>query len=174
MIGNNPFRVHAIKIKWSNPICWENVRQFNKDWEGGFYYITRIIHKKNKDYETPIYIGKTKGKISKRILQHHSQESNKPFLNEYGDFRVRFGSIIFPVNYQKVYHYNRLLLTIESALITEVKPKCNCSQVESYTRWYLLKIISEGKRGSIPAEIDNRTHKNIIKTPSWWQGDIEE
>ena len=55
MKGNDPNRLHTVTIKWSNPILWENINQYNKDWNGGFYYITRIIHKANADYETPIY-----------------------------------------------------------------------------------------------------------------------
>lgn len=174
MKGNNPSRLHTVTIKWSMPIVWENINQFNKDWDGGFYYITRIIHRGNNDYETPIYIGKAKGKISKRIYQHHFQDSTTPFLNERGDFRVRFGVIVSPIKYKTVYHYNRLLLTIESALITEVNPKCNCSQKKSYTRWYILKIKNIGKHDRIPSQIDNRKHKNIIPSPKWWTGDIEE
>jgi hypothetical protein len=174
MKGNDPIRLHTVTIKWSNPILWENINQYNKDWNGGFYYITRIIHKANADYETPIYIGKAKGKISKRICQHHIQDSNTPFLQERGEFKVRFGRIISPKDYQKVYHNNRLLLTVESALITEVNPKCNCSQKKAYTRWYILLIKSIGKHDRIPSLIDNREHQNIIPSPTWWTGDLEE
>ena len=173
MKRNDPYRLHTVVINWSNPILWDNIHLYNKDWNGGFYYITRIIHRANADSETPIYIGKTKGKISKRICQHHMTDSNTPFLHEYGEFRVRFGRIISPINYKKTYHHNRLLLTIESALITEVKPKCNCSQKKSYTRWYILRINNTGKHERIPAMIDNREHQNIIQSPSWWNGDIE-
>lgn len=101
MKGNDPIRLHTITIKWSNPILWENISLYNKDWEGGFYYITRTIHRANADYETPIYIGKAKGKISKRICQHHIQDSNTPFLQERGEFKVRFGSIIRQKNIKK-------------------------------------------------------------------------
>lgn len=174
MRGNDPYRLHTVVIDWSNPISWKNINLYNKDWEGGFYYITRIIHRENADYETPIYIGKTKRKISKRICQHNLKDSNSPFSREIGEFKVRFGRIIFPKEYRKVYHYNRLLLTIESALITEVKPKCNCSQSKAYTRWYVLQIKNRGKHDRIPALIDNREHQNIIQSPSWWFGDIEE
>ena len=130
-----------------------------------------IMH--NSKHEI-IYIGKAKGKISKRICQHHIQDSNTPFLQERGEFKVRFGRIISPKQYQKAYHYNRLLLTIESALITEVNPKCNCSQKKAYTRWYILLIKSIGKHDRIPSLIDNRTHQNIIPSPTWWTGDLEE
>lgn len=174
MKGNDPYRLHTVVINWSNPISWDNINLYNKDWEGGFYYITSIIHRANGDNETPIYIGKTKRRISQRICQHHINDSNTPFLNEYGEFRVRFGRIVSPINYQKAYHYNRLLLTIESALITEVGPKCNCSQRKAYTRWYVLQIKNTGKHDRIPALIDNREHQNIIESPSWWIGDIEE
>ena len=174
MKGHNPYRLHTVIINWSRPISWDRISLYNKDWEGGFYYITRIIHRENADYETPIYIGKTKGKISKRICWHNVDDSNTPFLCEYGELRVRFGKIFSPKNYQKVYHYNRLLLTIESALITEVKPKCNYSQKKAYTRWYALRIKNIGKHDRIPALIDNREHQNVIQSPSWWIGDIEE
>lgn len=173
MKGNDPYRLHTVVIDWSNPISWDNINLYNKDWNGGFYFVTRIIHRKNADYETPIYIGKTIRKISKRICQHHLEDSNKPFLREYGEFKVRFGRIVSPKNYQKAYHYNRLLLTIESALISEVNPKCNCSQKKAYTRWYILLIKNTGKHNFIPALIDNREHNNVIKSPSWWIGDIE-
>ncbi|MBQ6080178.1 MAG: hypothetical protein IJK93_07875 [Muribaculaceae bacterium] len=166
----SPEYLHQITINWSRPIAWNNVDKYNKDWDGGLYYITRTIHAKSGDSSTPIYIGKSIGKISKRVLSHSLNDSNCPFYAERGEFKVRFGRIVSPINYMKHYHFNRLLLTIESALIQEVKPKCNVSQKNQYTPWYDLRIISIGYRDRIPGKINNRDHSNILPRPKWWDG----
>lgn len=173
MKPNSPFRTHTIIIKWSNPIPWDRVARYDDDWDGGWYYITRSIHKKDGEHITPLYIGKSCNKISKRILEHHLNDSNKPFLGEYGELKVRFGRVVSPNLFWKRYHLNRFLLTVESALITEVQPKNNLSQTKKYTRWYKLVIINQGKHDRIPSVIDNRTHLNVLPLPEWWDGGIE-
>lgn len=169
----SPFRVHEITIDWSMPIQWDRISEYNKDWDGGWYYITRRIHKKELDYITTIYIGKASGKISKRILQHHIKDSKTPFMSEYGEFEVRFGRVVSPDRCRDRFHFNRFLLTVESALITEVCPKCNQSQTNRYTRWYKLIIHNIGKHDIIPSVIDNREHTNIIPLPDWWCGELK-
>ena len=164
----SPDRLHNITVDWSYPIGWDNVDK--NDLEGGFYYITRTIHRQEGDSITPIYIGKSIRKISKRVLEHSINDSEHPFPIEYGEFNVRFGKIVSPRNYKKHYHFDRLLLAIESALIQEVKPKCNVSQKRKYTRWYDLRITSIGYRNRIPKEINNRLHTNILPRPNWWHG----
>lgn len=167
----SPFRTHFITIRWSNPVPWSNIE--SKDYEGGWYYITRRIHGKNGDVITPLYIGKARGCISQRILQHTLEDSKCPFLEKRGEFEVRFGILEGNICYNRRYHFNRLLLTVESALITEVRPLCNQSQMGRYTRWYKLVITSIGKRGRIPQIIDNRDHENLFALPDWWNGEIE-
>ncbi len=168
----SPDRLHSITINWSNPINWNNVNEFNDDWEGGLYYITRTIHTQSGDRITPIYIGKSIRRISKRILEHSLNDSNCPFYDKRGEFKVRFGRIVSPQNPMRHYHFNRLLLTIESALIQEVKPICNISQKRKYTPWYDLIIRNEGKRDRMPKEINNRDHANVLPRPKWWNGQI--
>ena len=154
--------VHSFKIRWSNPITWNRIDLYKDDWDGGLYYITRRIHMRDYDTVTPIYIGKSKNKISRRIFQHSLGESKTSFLDQRGDFEVRLGRIVYPTRSPERFHFNRLLLTLESALIKEVKPKCNISQVGKYTRWYKLIIFNEGKRDQIPKIIDNRMQDNGI------------
>ena len=166
----SPFRVHTIVINWSNPIDWDRIDRFDDDWNGGWYYITRSIYKSDAVYTTPIYIGKSMNKISKRILSHKLNDSETPFLSEYGEFKVRFGRVVSPDYYWKRFHFNRFLLTVESALITEVQPKSNRSQTQKYTRWYKLVIINKGKHDQIPRVIDNRAHNNVRRLPEWWIG----
>ncbi len=170
---HSPFRQHTIIIKWSNPIRWDRVAKFDSDWNGGWYYITRNIYRNGQCYVTPIYIGKASGKISKRILNHTYRDSEKPFLREYGEFEIRFGRVVSPLNYRTSYHYNRLLLTVESALITEIYPKCNCSQTQRYTPWYKLVIKNTGKHDRIPDTITTESQAaHHLYLPSWWDGTI--
>jgi hypothetical protein len=168
----SPDRLHSITINWSKPINWNYINRFNKDWDGGLYYITRTIHTQAGDRITPIYIGKSIGKISKRILRHTPNDSKNSFHTKNGEFKVRFGRIVSPQNPKKHYHFNRLLLTIESALIQEVRPICNISQKRKYTPWYDLLIRNEGKRDRMPKEINNRDHINVLQRPKWWNGQI--
>lgn len=167
----SPYRVHDITINWSRPIRWENIS--GKEWKCGWYYITRHIHMRGYDVITPIYIGKAKGVISKRILQHSIEDSCSPFLEKRGEFKVRFGCVIEPERFYKRYHINRLLLTVESALITEVQPDCNISQSGRYSRWYRLRINNIGKHDQIPSWIDNRDQDNAKEPPDWWDGELE-
>lgn len=167
MIQYTPFRVHEITVDWSNPIRWDKVTEYQKDWDGGLYYITRRIHMEDHDSITRLYIGKASGRISKRILQHTLNDSKCPFIEKRGDFEVRFGRIVSPLKYKKRFHFNRLLLTIESALINEVCTTCNVSQTNRYTRWYRLIIHNIGKRDDIPAIIDNRDHVNASPPKDW-------
>ena len=125
------------------------------------------------DADAIIYIGKAKGIISKRVLQHSLEDSNTPFLEKRGEFKVRFGQVILPENFDRRYHINRLLLSVESALITEVQPICNISQTGKYRRWYRLKINNVGKHDQIPSIIDNREHDNAKEPPIWWDGELE-
>ena len=168
----SPYRLHDITINWSNPIAWDNIS--GKEWKCGWYYITRHIHRNGYDVVTPIYIGKAKGVISKRVLHHSLVDSNSRFLEKRGEFKVRFGQVISPDNFDRRYHINRLLLTVESALITEVQPICNISQTGKYRRWYRLRINNVGKHDQIPSIIDNREHDNAKEPPVWWDGEFEQ
>ena len=86
---------------------------------------------------------------------------------------MRFGQVISPENFNRRYHINRLLLTVESALITEVQPICNISQTGKYRRWYRLRMNNVGKHDQIPSVIDNRDHENAKEPPEWWDGEFE-
>ena len=94
--------------------------------------------------------------------------------NGYDVVKVRFGQVISPDNFDRRYHINRLLLTVESALITEVQPICNISQTGKYRRWYRLRINNVGKHDQIPSIIDNREHDNAKEPPVWWDGEFEQ
>ena len=95
-------------------------------------------------------------------------------MEKRGEFKVRFGQVISPDNFDRRYHINRLLLTVESALITEVQPICNISQTGKYRRWYRLRINNVGKHDQIPSIIDNREHDNAKEPPVWWDGEFEQ
>ena len=152
----NPERLHTIEIHWGFPIPIESMYQNWKSQEQGLYYISRQFG----NIETPIYIGKTEQGFNKRLNQHFN--NNAPFFDKRGQKYIRMGTIVKPLDISQ-YDFSRLLLTIESAIITEVNPLinfslCNVSQTGSYTSWYDLHIINTGKRGLIPRDIYNRNH----------------
>lgn len=97
-------------------------------------------------------------------------DDDKPFLHKNGELYVRLGRIVEPqslATYEKEERgFDRLLLTIESGLITELqnlgfkvlRNLTNEQQTNTYTLWYELIIQNCGYRGLIPSEIDNRNH----------------
>ena len=118
--------------------------------------------------ETPVYVGKSCQTFRKRFKQHI--DGDKLFLHKKGELYVRLGKIVEPqslATYEKEERgYDRLLLTIESGLITELRNLgykvmrnlTNVQQTNTYTLWYNLIIQNSGYRGLLPSEIDNRTH----------------
>lgn len=152
----NSERLHTVEIHWGFPIPIESTYQNWKSQEQGLYYISRQFG----DIETPIYIGKTEQGFNKRLEQHIKKKAN--FLDKRGQKYIRMGTIVKPLDISR-YELSRLLLTIESAIITEVNQiinysLCNRSQIGVYTRWYDLHIINSGKRVLIPRHIFNREH----------------
>ena len=115
--------------------------------------------------ETPVYVGKSCQTFRKRFKQHI--DGDKLFLHKKGELYVRLGKIVEPqslATYEKVERgYDRLLLTIESGLITELRNLgykvmrnlTNVQQTNTYTLWYNLIIQNSGYRGLLPSEIDN-------------------
>ena len=91
-------------------------------------------------------------------------------MHKKGELYVRLGKSVEPqslATYEKEERgYDRLLLTIESGLITELRNLgykvmrnlTNVQQTNTYTLWYNLIIQNSGYRGLLPSEIDNRTH----------------
>lgn len=175
--GYSPDRVHSIRIRWSYPLVWDEktYREKRADRECGWYYVTR----KWGNVETAIYIGKARGTIYRRVLQHKINDSKTPFLMKKGEILVRFGNVENPSldTTSKIsahYHTDRFLKTVESALIQFAQPMCNISQIKSYTRWYKLKIENVGINSDLMARmIDNREDKNAKVYPSWWEGELE-
>lgn len=150
-------RLHTVEINWGFPIPLSFINSNWKSTEKGIYYISRIFGSK----ETPIYIGQTVQSFSKRIGQHLYDKSD--FLDKRGDKFIRMGTIVKPKDLSGYDNEQRLLKTIESAIITEVNgitnySLTNKSQAQSHTIWYDLRIINTGKRGVIPREIYNRNH----------------
>ena len=182
--GNNIDRLHTITIKWTRSTSFDKdeLGRLRDDKECGWYIITKLTR---NGYEIPIYIGKAINTIYKRVLQHTKDDSNSAFLNKYGEKYVYIGtidnvSLNTKEKLSKHYHVNRLLLTVESALIQNKKEyfkkdNCNISQNGRYTRWYKLRIknlnINEALLDHL---IDNREHNNVYPCPKWWKGQLME
>ena len=176
--GNSIDRLHTIHIKWTRPIPFDEnkFKELRSDLECGWYYITRYF---GSGKPTHLYIGKAKGFIYKRILQHTEGDSCDPFLSKRGYFEVRFGTVDNPSlntkeKLSKRYHLNRFLLTVESALIQDAAPICNRSQSCNYTRWYKLRIINSNINESLLSHIIENTYdENILPYPKDWNGQLE-
>ena len=182
--GNSIDRLHTITIRWTRSTYFDKdeLKRLRDDKECGWYIITKLTR---DGYEVPIYIGKAINSIYKRVLQHRKDDSDTPFLKKYGDKYVYIGTVDNATlntkqKLSKRYHLNRLLLTVESALIQNKneyfeKYNCNISQNAKYTRWYKLRIknlyINEAL---LDHEIDNREHENVYPCPQWWKGQLME
>ena len=182
--GNSIDRLHTITIRWTRSTYFDKdeLKRLRDDKECGWYIITKLTR---DGYEVPIYIGKAINSIYKRVLQHRKDDSDTPFLKKYGDKYVYIGTVDNATlntkhKLSKRYHLNRLLLTVESALIQNKneyfeKYNCNISQNAKYTRWYKLRIknlyINEAL---LDHEIDNREHENVYPCPKWWKGQLME
>ena len=175
--GNSINRLHTIKIKWTLPIPFdkEKFNELRADKNCGWYYITRKLG----DVETALYIGKAKGFIYKRILQHSKDDSRESFMKKRGQKLVRFGTVDnVTLNTKKKisrhYHLDRFLKTIESELIQVARPLSNISQSKKYTRWYKFRIVSSNISPDLLNHvIENKDNANTIPCPKWWKGQIE-
>ena len=157
-----------VTLDWTYPRRWDEYEDNPAIDECGVYYISRCIFYSDHIDETPVYIGKTRQSFRKRFKQH--MDDDKPFLHKKGELYVRLGRIVEPqrlASYENEERgYDRLLLTIESGLITELRNLgykvmrnlTNVQQTNTYTLWYNLIIQNSGYRGLLPSEIDNRTH----------------
>ena len=182
MLGNRIDRLHTITIKWTRATSFNKneLRRLRNDKECGWYIITKLT--RNGD-EVPIYIGKAINCIYKRVLQHRTDDSDTPFLKKYGEKYVYIGTVQNVTlntkeKLRKHYHLNRLLLTVESALIQNKndyfkKYNCNISQNLKYTRWYMLRIKNMNINETIIDHvIDNREHENVYPCPKFWKGQL--
>lgn len=171
-------RTHTIQIKWTLPIPFDEAKfkALRADKECGWYYITRQFG----TTETALYIGKARGFIYKRILQHTIDDSSEPFMEKRGTFYVRFGtventSINTKDKIAKHYHLDHFLKTIESELIQDAEPIANKSQKKHYTRWYKFHIINSNINKELLSHIiENKEEINVIPSPDWWKGQLEE
>lgn len=182
MLGNRIDRLHTINIRWTRATSFneEDLKRLRNDKECGWYIITRQFG----PIETPIYVGKAKNTIYKRVLQHTPDDSYESFFERRGEKYVYIGTIENSTlntkdKLSRRYHVNRLLLTVESALIQNIYGKfgdviCNHSQKNKYTRWYKFRIVNSNIRESIlDHEIINSEHDNTIPCPIWWKGQLE-
>lgn len=163
-------RLRHIKIDWTYPRKWDEFEDNPSIDECGVYYISRCIFYSDRIDETPVYIGKTRQSFRERFRQHINK--NKAFLHKNGEFYVRLGRIIEPhslATYENEPHgFDRLLLTIESGLITELQSLgykvernlTNKQQTKSYCLWYDLVIENTGFHGLLPSIFNNRNHLN--------------
>ena len=157
-----------IIIKWSYPRKWDCFEDNPLIDSWGIYYITRAIYYDDRTDETPIYVGKTIRSFRQRFREHEKDE--KDFLYKKGEFYVRLGIIEYPnsfATYEKEeLGVNRLLLTLESGIITELqnigykvqRNLTNVSQISTYTRHYHLEVENIGYRHYIPSLFNNRNH----------------
>lgn len=157
-----------VTLDWTYPRRWDEYEDNPAIDDCGVYYISRCIFYSDHIDETPVYIGKTRQSFRKRFKQH--MDDDKPFLHKNGELYVRLGRIVEPQSLASYDNeergYDRLLLTIESGLITELqnvgykvlRNLTNEQQTNTYTLWYKLIIQNIGYRGLIPSEIDNRNH----------------
>ena len=177
-VGYDPLRLHSIRIRWSFPLPWDEAsfKEKRAEKECGWYYVTRVWG----NTETAIYIGKARGRIYKRVLQHSIDDSESPFLLKRGELFVRFGTVDNThrntiAKLARCYHTDRFLKTVESALIQDARPLCNISQTNKYTRWYKLRIYNLGINHNLLSRIvDNSNDENVYDNPSWWEGQLED
>ncbi len=162
-----------VTMKWSYPRPLEDYKDNPLINSCGLYYITRVIHYKNGDNKSPVYIGKTARTFSERFYEHfydyEHYSKGTPFLHKHGDFEVRFGIIQklqfgsngMPANID----FEKLLLATESSVIYEMKKfgisthnLVNVKQTNGYTTDYDIIVHNTGFRDMIPKTVDNRTH----------------
>lgn len=171
-------RVHRLTIKWSRLILLDSLTRENhkKYLDCGWYYITR----KWGNTEKALYIGKARGDIITRVLQHTEDDSNNAYLKKRGKKYVRIGTVCSPsINTKSKisshYHLDRFLKTIESELIQFAHPISNISQDKTYTRWYKFCINNINiDRNLLSHIIENRDEINVIPNPDWWNGQLED
>lgn len=142
-------KAKEIELRWTYP------KEMNAAWESddsygrGIYQITRWFG----DNESLIYIGLVKKK--NRDFYIRLNEHWKWLENLRGEVYIRFGKI---VKKEGLHTTEKLIETIEGALICEHDPKLNTCKINSYTAHKELVIRNTGYRGFLHKVVDTRDH----------------
>ncbi len=138
-----------IEIRWTYP------KEMNAAWDSdesmgrGIYQITRVFGQS----ETLIYVGlvKKRGRHFYLRLNEHWSWMEKMR----GTVNIRFGRI---VNDGDMRITEKLIETIEGALICEHEPRRNICKINSYFAHRELIIWNTGYRGFMNQIVDTRDH----------------
>lgn len=162
-------KLRHVTIDWTYPKRWVEYKNNPDIDKFGVYYISRCIFYSDHIDETPVYIGKTRQTFRERFDQH--MRDDKKFIHKNGELYVRLGRIVKPCSLSSYENeengLDRLLLVIESGLITELQKLgykvrrnlTNIQQTSTYRGWYDLVIHNIGYHGLLPSVFNNRDHE---------------
>ncbi|MGN0457304.1 MAG: hypothetical protein ACI4F2_10645 [Acutalibacteraceae bacterium] len=146
-------RTKIIRIKWCQPILFDDVIKSLSDNEVGLYYITRIYN----GCEKSLYLGESVSSIKSRLKSHKDWVHNYSHSKIY----VRIGKIVYPKKdvEKAIKHAERALIFEHGQCGSKVLFE-NTVSTQSYTYSDVYKIINEGCRFELKYEVDMNTHED--------------
>lgn len=147
-------RTKIIRVCWDNPQPIDDVIDRLPDNKIGLYYITRRFNGK----ESSLYIGESVSSIKNRLRSH------KKWVHEYSHSQifVRIGSIVYPKQNVEsaIQHAEKALIFEHGQYGTKILVE-NTVSTSGYTYTDVFKIINEGNRFELSAEVDMNDHEDI-------------
>lgn len=133
--------MEIIIIHWSGPYKFDNIRYYERTYQGGIYAISRFWGSN----ESLLYIGRTERDFGTRIYEHQ-----KNWLYEVsGQIKLRFGLLQYSEGKRSS---SSKLNDVEAMLINWHKPIHN-KMNKNFYNGRKLELINIGRKGKLAAKL---------------------